>query len=183
MHCSSKLNSKNIFYSLLSLKYCFFLSFFSISFFLCRFSPSFSQNKSNSHLSLSSSSSNSHLSLSLSLIIITHCSSITEAHTPFIHRQHTHHHPSSSPIHHPPHRQPYSSSPTHAPSPIHSPIHPSSSLKLSIQSTIAMGSGLGFMFMAMGLCFSICGHFGAIDEIFGVFCLQGYFKSYGFLCL
>ena len=30
-----------------------------------------------------------------------------------------------------------------------------------------MGNGLGFMFMAMGLCFSIYGHFGAIDEIFG----------------
>ena len=93
MQCSSKLNSKNIFYSLLSLKYCFFLSFFSISFFLCRFSPSFSQNKSNSHLSLSSSSSNSHLSLSLS----------HHHHALFIH------HRSSHTIH---------PSPTHAPSPI-----------------------------------------------------------------
>ncbi|KAL4619643.1 hypothetical protein ACB092_06G094800 [Castanea dentata] len=36
---------------------------------------------------------------------------------------------------------------------------------------------------AVGLCFPICGHFGAIDENSGVFCLQGYFKSCGFFCL
>ena len=29
-----------------------------------------------------------------------------------------------------------------------------------------MGSGLVFMFVAVGLCFPIYGHFGAIDEIF-----------------
>ena len=29
-----------------------------------------------------------------------------------------------------------------------------------------MGSGLEFMFMGSGGCFPICGHFGAINEIF-----------------
>ena len=28
-------------------------------------------------------------------------------------------------------------------------------------------NGLVFVFVAVGLCFPICGHFGAIDEIFG----------------
>ena len=30
-----------------------------------------------------------------------------------------------------------------------------------------MGSGLVFVFVTVGLCFPICGHFGAIDEILG----------------
>ena len=30
-----------------------------------------------------------------------------------------------------------------------------------------MGSGLVFVFVAVGLCFLIFGYFGAIDEIFG----------------
>ena len=30
-----------------------------------------------------------------------------------------------------------------------------------------MGSGLVFVFVVVGLCFLVFGHFGAIDEIFG----------------
>ena len=30
-----------------------------------------------------------------------------------------------------------------------------------------VGSGLVFVFVVVGLCFPICGHFDAIDEIFG----------------
>ena len=35
-----------------------------------------------------------------------------------------------------------------------------------------VGSGHVFVFVAVGLCFPICGHFGAFMKFLGVFCLQ-----------